>query len=151
MKKIISITASAILGLAGFAFTASAHEDDERVEQQPNQDPTYERGPRYDDRRVFDPRKDPDPIGRLNRQVEHLNRMVDHVRDEMRAYGANRRIRSQYEHIRAEAYELDRQFRRGVQYYNRSRLRAQIEHMHAELHQIEQQLHVRADGYYQWR
>lgn len=145
MKKIITITAASVIAIAGLALTASAHEDDEtRVEQQRNQEPIYERGPRYDDRRE-------DRGGRLEREVDHLNRMVDHVRAEMRAYRADRRIRYQYEHIRAEAYRLNSMFRRGAQYYDRRRVRAQIEHMHDELHQIELQLRVRAEGYYQWR
>lgn len=155
MKKIITITAAAVIGLGGLALTASAHEQDENVqenvEQQRNQETVYERGPRYDDRRVFERRKDQDPIGRLNREVDHLNRMVDHVRAEMREYRADRHVRSEFEHLRAEAYDLNNQFRRGVQYYDRRRLRAQIEHMHGELHHIEQEMHVRADGYYQWR
>src|SRR5256886_8745064 len=150
MKKIIAITAAAIMGAAGLAFTASAHDPEEtdqaRVDPRRTDETIYERGPLYDDRR-----KDWDAIPRLGRQVDHLNRMLDHVRAEMRAYGANRRIWSQYEHIRAEAWQLSNDFRRGVQFYDRRRLRAQIEHMHAELHSIEQQLHVRADRYYQWR
>ena len=142
--------------MGGLALTASAHEQDEdvqeSVEQQRTQETIYEqRGPRGDDRRVFEHRKDQDAVGRLNREVDHLNRMVDHVRAEMREYRADRHIRSEFEHLRAEAYDLNNQFRRGVQYYDRRRLRAQIEHMHGELHHIEQELHVRADGYYQWR
>lgn len=152
MKKLIILTAVAVLGLTGFALKAAAHDDDERIEQPRPQEPIYEdRGPRFDDRRRSDRRKDPDPIGRLNREVEHLNRMVEHVGGEMRAYGADRRIYYRYQHIRDEASRLNSMFQRGVQYYDRRRIREQIEHMHAELHQIEQDLHVRADGYYQWR
>ena len=151
MKKIITITAAAIMGVAGLAFTASAHEPEEsdqpRVDPRRTDETVYD--PRSDDRRVYE-RKDWDAIPRLRRQVDHLNRMLDHVRAEMRSYGANGRIMAHYEHIRAEAWQLNSDFRRGVQYYDRRRLRAQIEHMHAELHDIEQQLHVRADRYYRW-
>lgn len=156
MKKLITITAAAVIGLGGLAFTASAHEPDEdvpgNVEQQRTQETIYEQhGSRGDEHRVFEHRKDQDPIGRLNRDVDHLNRMVDHVRAEMSEYRADRHIQSEFEHLRAEAYDLNNQFRRGVQYYDRRRLRAQIAHMHSELHHIEQELHVRAEGYYQWR
>lgn len=152
MKKIITITAAAIMGVAGLAFTASAHEpeetDEPRVDPRRSDEPVYET---RDDRRVYDRRKDWDAIPRLQRQVDHLNRMLDHVRAEMREYRASRRIWAHYEHVRSEASQLNADFRRGVQYYDRRRLRAQIEHMHDELHSIEQQLHVRADQYYQWR
>lgn len=151
MKKIITLTAATVLGVAGLALKATAHEPEERVETQRDQEIVYEdRDPRFDDRRIFERRKDPDPIGRINREVQHLNRMIEHVRGEMRSYGANRRIWYRYEHIRDEAYRLNSMFRRGVQYYDRSRIRAQIAHMHAELHQIELDLHVRAEGYYRW-
>jgi hypothetical protein len=151
MKKIITIAAATIMGIAGLAFTASAHDpeenDETRVDRRRTDETIYET---RDDRRVYDRQKDWDAIPRLRRQVDHLNRMLDHVRAEMRTYGANGRIMAHYEHIRAEAWQLRSDFRRGVQYYDRRRLRAQIEHMHAELHDIEQQLHVRADRYYRW-
>ncbi len=76
--------------------------------------------------------------------------MLQHVEREMRRYRPDRHIRRQYQHIRAEAYELNNQFRRGAQYYDRRRLRAQIAHMHSELHHIEEELHVPANEYYQW-
>src|SRR5207302_4655360 len=121
MKKIIAITAAAIMGVAGLALTASAHEPEEndqvRVDPRRTDETIYDT--RGDDRRVFERQKDWDAVPRLRRQVDHLNRMLDHVRAEMRAYGANRRIWSQYEHIRAEAWQLNNDFRRGVQFYDR--------------------------------
>jgi len=152
MKKILTITAAAIMGVAALAFSASAHDpeenDQQRVDPRRPDETIYD--PRGDDRRNYDRQKDWDAIPRLRRQVDHLNRMLDHVRAEMRDYGANRRIWAHYEHIRAEGWRLNNDFRRGVQYYDRRRLRAQIEHMHDELHSIEEQLHVRADRYYRW-
>jgi len=162
MKKILTITAAAIMGVAGLAFTAAAHDPEENDQQRvdprrPDETISDQRGDdrqNYDgqnyDRRNYDRHKDWDAIPRLRRQVDHLNRMLDHVRSEMRDYRADRRIWAHYEHIRAEAWQLNNDFRRGVQYYDRRRLRAQIEHMHDELHSIEGQLHVRADRYYRW-
>lgn len=147
MKQIITKALAAIMGVAGLAITASAQEDHEHVERQ--RESAYERrGPRFEDRRVFEHE---DRGSRLDREVRHLNRMLAHVRAEMRASGANRRLWYQYQHIQNEAYRLNRMFRRGVQYYDRRRVRAQIEHMHDELHQIELQLRLRANRYYQWR
>ena len=158
------------MSVVGFALPVSAHEEDantpDRLDQPRAQQSVYERGGfrtnngdnqvyegrgvRADDgRRVFESRQD--GLGRLQREINHLNRMMDHVRGEIRAYGGGRRIRAQYEHLRAEAYQLNNSFRRGEQYYDRRRLRAQIEHMHEELHQNEQNLHVRANDFYQWR
>ncbi|MDQ6826116.1 MAG: hypothetical protein M3Z14_02810 [Candidatus Eremiobacteraeota bacterium] len=158
MKKTITTTAAAILSLAGFAFTAAAHDHDEDVSQQ--QQPVYDqpvydqrgddRRPDYGDHRTFEHRRH-DGLGELQRDVDHMNGMMAHVDREMREYRAGRHIWSEYGHLRAEAAQLNNQFRRGEQYYDRRRLRAEIEHMHGELHHIEQELHVRAEGYYQWR
>ncbi len=151
MKKIITTSATALLSLAGFALTATAHEEDENI---PQQQPIYEqrgddRRSDYGDHRVFEHRRS--GLGELQREVDHMNGMMAHVEREMREYRAGRHIWSEYGHLRAEAAQLNNQFRRGEQYYDRHRLRAEIQHMHGELHHIEQELHARAEGYYQWR
>jgi hypothetical protein len=84
-------------------------------------------------------------------EIDHLNRMLVHVQGELRRYGADRHIWSEYQHVRAEVWQLNNQFRRGEQFHNRRRLRAEIEPLHGELHHIEQELHVRANEWYQWR
>src|SRR2546430_11954296 len=90
MKKILTITAAAIMGVAGLAVTASAHDpeenDQQRVDPRRTDETIYD--PRGDDRRNYDRHKDWDAIPRLRRQVDHLNQMLDHVRSEMRDYGA---------------------------------------------------------------
>lgn len=185
MKRFITITAVSFLAVAGLAYTAAAHEEDEevqarieqqrieqqRIEQERIQQQSYD--PRgidspddrqvyegrdvrqgANDHQVFDRRQDGrrrDGLGQLQRDVDHLNQMMDSVRGKMSAYGANRRVRFQFEHLRAEARQLNNQFRRGDQYYNRSRLRAEIGHMHEELHQIEQNLHFRPEDIFRWR
>ncbi len=162
MKKFILYPLILAIGLVGSAFTASAHEEDEDAQPiyQPNgQQPVYQQyrqeavyqqydqRPRYDGRERFDDRSG----GRqLDYEVDHLNRMLAHVGRSLRTYRADRHIWREYQHLRAEAYQLNNQFRRGVQYYNPRRLRAQIQHMHDELHHIEQELHVRANDYYRW-
>lgn len=83
-------------------------------------------------------------------EVDHLNRMLAHVRNSMRRYGADRHAWQEYGHLQDEVRQINRQFRRGEQYYNRRRLRAQIEHMHDELHHLEEELKVPARFYYQW-
>lgn len=163
MNNTFKLTTVAIVSLAGFALTTSAHEEDENV---PPQQPVYEqqavqrsyqdrvydpneRRSDYGDNRVFEHRRS--GLGEVQRDVEHMNGMMAHVEREMRKYRAGRHIWSEYGHLRAEASQLNNQFQRGEQYYDRRRLRGEIAHMHGELHHIEQELHVPAEGYYQWR
>lgn len=178
MNKIFTITVATVLSFTGVALTASAHDEEEeaarleqqRIEQQRIQQTVYERGgvrtniderqgdegpgyerrPGADDHQVFQERRGGGGGG-LRREVDHLNRMMARVGDQLRTYGGGRRVRAQYEHLRAEASELNNQFQRGDQYYDRRRIRGQIEHMHAELHQIEQNMRVPVAQYYQWR
>src|SRR5205085_10651262 len=111
MKKIIPIAAVAVLSLGGFAIKASAHDPEERIDQQRTDETVYEdRGPRFDDRGQWR-RKDPDPLGGLNREVEHLNRMIDHFSAELRASRADRRLWYRYRPIRDEADRLNDLFR----------------------------------------
>lgn len=69
----------------------------------------------------------------------------------MRRYRADGHIRGEFRHLRAEAYQLNNQFQRGAQFYDRRRLRAEVAHMHDGLHHIEEELHVPANLYFQWR
>ena len=140
MKKLITLTVATAISVAGLAFTASAHENEEYV-QNPYQQQVVQQT-------VYDQRGG----GRgLERSVYHLNRMLDHVSGELSRYGANRHTRSEYGHLRAEFNQLNYQFHRGAQYYDRRRLRAQIDHMHAELHHLEEEMHVPDQYFYQWR
>lgn len=118
--------------------------------------------PRFVDPRVdsyqqsYDPRdNDHEQVdhrgGGLGYELDHLNGMLAHMQRELRRYGADGHILREYQHVRAEAYQVSNQFRRGEQFYNRRRLRGEVEHMHNELHHIEQELHVRADEWYRWR
>lgn len=162
MNKTILTVAVSCLALGGLSGIASAHEEDEQppqvieqgvqygrpVYQANGQDPRYDRESRRDDDRVFDRRSGGDGLGR---EVDHLNRMLQHVEREMRRYRADRHIRGEFQHLRAEAYQLDNQFRRGAQFYDARRLRAQIAHMHDELHHIEEELHVPVNEFFAWR
>jgi hypothetical protein len=133
MNKNIITVAFTSLALVSFNQFATAHENDED-------------NPRHDRHQEFEHNG-----GGLDYEIDHLNRMLGHVQRELRQYGADRHIWSEYQHVRGEAWRLNRQFRRGEQFYNRRQLRAEIEHMHDELHHIEQELHVRAQEWYQWR
>lgn len=126
-----------------FAGTVSAqHDDHGRRHYESDSDRHRSRGHHeVDDQRHH---------SRLGSEVRHLNHMLRHVERSMHRSGATRHVWRQYRHIRAGARELNEQFRRGAQYYDRPRLLAQIRHMHDELHHIEEDLDVPAREYYQW-
>lgn len=84
-------------------------------------------------------------------ELQHLNGMLQHVERELRTYRADRHARSEFQHIRAEAYDLNNRFRRGEQYYDRRRVLGQIEHMHDELHHLEEEMRVPANLIFRWR
>ncbi len=154
MKKLIKFSAIVLLGMTCAALPAMAHENDEQDQQ--NDERVYTPNAqfqRYDgNREGYDgrPRRRGDGLGQLQREVDHLNGMVAHVRNSMRRYGADRHMWQEYGHLQAEVRQLNSQFQRGEQYYNRSRLRAQIAHMHDELHHLEEELHMPSTNYFQW-
>jgi len=84
----------------------------------------------------------------LERQVNHVNRMLEHVRWQVRHYRADWRIRRNVQQISNEVDRLNHRFRGGD--YDRRRLRSDVDRLHDRLHGIEQQLHVRSHDYYRW-
>ncbi len=162
MKTLFKYSAVVFLGLGCAILPVAADDDEEQDEQE--QEAVYEPGAtsrRFDENHSNDRTREyreerrgyreRDGLGRLQREVDHLNGMLAHVRNSMRRYGANRQLWREYGHLQDEVRILNRQFQRGEQYYNRRRLRAQIEHMHDELHDIEQQLRMPSSNYYRWR
>ena len=84
----------------------------------------------------------------LEYQIHHLQRMLSHVRWQIREYRANWRIRREVEDISREVNRVTWKFRHGD--YNRFRLRRQVERLHDRLHAVEDTLHVRSRDYYRW-
>ncbi len=124
MKKFLKLTTVVLLGLTCATFTAVAHEDDEEDELEAQErvyqpEATFQR---YETNREVDQRRNyrrRDGLGRLQREVDHVNAMLAHVRNSMRRYGASRDAWRHYEHVQGEVRQINRQFRRGEQYYNR--------------------------------
>lgn len=152
MKRALACTILSLLSLTGLGVTALAHEEDEdrpidpqrrQADYQDDREQSRYDGDRHSDRE--------DRGNRLNYEVDHLNRMSAHVNRELRNYGAGRGLLRKYQHVQEEVSQLNNQFRRGEQFYNRRQLHAEVEHIHGELHGIEQALHVRANDLYQWR
>jgi len=86
---------------------------------------------------------------RLGSEINHLNRMLGHVRWELGRYGANRQIRYEYFRIKREADQVNWKFQHGD--YDRRQLRREVARLHNDLHSLELQLRVRTWDYYRWR
>ena len=86
---------------------------------------------------------------RLDSEINHLNRMLGHVRWELGRYRASRQIRYEYARIRREADRVNWKFQHGGN--DRRQLRREVARLHADLHNLETQLRVRTWDYYRWR
>ena len=85
----------------------------------------------------------------IQERLNHLNRMVGHVRWQMGRYRADGQIRHEFEQIRREVNGVNERNRAGG--YHRRELLRQIDDLHARLHQLETRMRVRATDYYRWR
>jgi hypothetical protein len=84
----------------------------------------------------------------IERHVDHLNRMLQHVRWQVRQYHADWRLRHDLDQISRETDRINHRFRSGD--YNGGRLRGEVERLHDRLHRIEERLHVRSRDIYRW-
>ncbi len=89
------------------------------------------------------------PWGNLQGQINHLNRMVGHVRWQFTRYHSDRGLQRDYWQIRHEVDRLNAEFKRGN--YNRGHMRAEIDRLHGRLHDLELRLKVKKVDYYRWR
>jgi len=85
--------------------------------------------------------------GRLDGQVNRLNRMMEHVRGQVRRYHADWRLRREVEKLVTSVNRVNWRYRHG---YDRERLRREVYSLRSELHRIEEQLHVRRSDWYRW-
>ena len=122
MKKLILIIA---LGLGLGSVSAFAHE--------------------YDDQR-----SDYRPVrhNEAASQINHINRMLAHVRSQMGRYGADWRTRREVRHISGEVNHVNWEYQTGR--FGWYHLRGEIEHIHNELHNVELRLRFRPNDYYRW-
>ena len=84
----------------------------------------------------------------LERHVDHINRMLTHVRWQVRHYRADWRVRRDVQTISREIDRVNYRFRHGD--YNSWRLRREVDRLHDRLHAIEQRMHVRSRDFYRW-
>jgi len=98
---------------------------------------------RYDDRAAY---VSPGLSG-LDWRINRLNRMLAHVRWELRRYRRDWHIRREVDRISVQVNRVNWRYRHS---YDTWRLRREIDSLRYELHQIEMRLHVRYGDYYRW-
>ena len=84
----------------------------------------------------------------LNYEINHLNRMLAHVRWEARRYGAGWHLRRELAEAAGQVNHLNRESR--YPFVDRYHMRREIARVRGLLHHIEQELHVRAGDFYRW-
>ena len=84
----------------------------------------------------------------LERHINHLNRMVSHVRWQLRRYHAGWQTRREFEAISREVDRVNWRYRHSSAH--RWGLRRDVDRLHDRLHAIEQRLHVRSHDFYRW-
>jgi hypothetical protein len=87
--------------------------------------------------------------GGLQWQINHLNRMVGHVRWELSRYHGDSRVRREFAQIRREVDHVNWQYRNG--HHDQRQLRAEIDRIRFRLHDLEGRMHVRRNDFYNWR
>jgi hypothetical protein len=87
--------------------------------------------------------------GNLDAHINHLNRMVGHVRWQLTRYHPGGDIRREFADIRRDVDRANWKFRQG--HYDRRQLRREVDNLHERLHRLEVRMHVRANDYYNWR
>jgi hypothetical protein len=85
----------------------------------------------------------------VERRVNHLNRMVGHVRWQLTRYHPDGAIRRDFADIRREVDSVNGQYRSSG--YDKRELRRQVERLHERLHNLEVRMRVRSNDYYAWR
>lgn len=98
---------------------------------------------RYDNRATY---VSPGRSG-LDWRINHLNRMLAHVRWQLSRYRGDWHLRREVDRISVQVNRVNWRYRHG---YDTWRLRREIDSLRYELHQIEMRLHVRYDDYYRW-
>jgi len=120
MKKLVLVITLA-LGIVGASAFAADYRDDNRM--------AYS-----SDRRG----------GPLEYQINRMNRMLNHVRGEVRRYRGDWRLRRQVDVID----RINWRYRHNQ--FDRYRLRREVESVRHRLRSIEVQLHVRSGDFFRW-
>jgi hypothetical protein len=124
MKKLVLVITLA-LGIVGASAFAADYRDDNRM--------AYS-----SDRRG----------GPLDYQINRMNRMLNHVRGEVRRYRGDWRLRRQVDVISREVDRINWRYRHNQ--FDRYRLRREVESVRQRLRSIEVQLHVRSGDFFRW-
>ena len=85
----------------------------------------------------------------IGAEVNHLNRMVGHVRWQLTRYHPDSRVRADFADIRRDVDRVNETYR--AQQFNRRDLHDEIGRLHTRLHDLEVRMKVRSNDYYNWR
>jgi hypothetical protein len=124
MKKLVLVITLA-LGIVGASAFAADYRDDNRM--------AYS-----SDRRG----------GPLEYQINRMNRMLNHVRGEVRRYRGDWRLHRQVDVISREVDRINWRYRHNQ--FDRYRLRREVESVRQRLRNIEVRLHVRSGDFFRW-
>lgn len=84
---------------------------------------------------------------RLDWQVNKLNRMLAHVRYQLKRYHPDWRLRRDMDRVATDVNRVNYRYRHGS---DSLRLRREIDRLRGELHRIEDRLHVRRGDWFRW-
>lgn len=126
MKKLVLVLVITLaLGIVGASAFAADYRDDNRM--------AYS-----SDRRG----------GPLEYQINRMNRMLNHVRGEVRRYRGDWRLRRKVDVISREVDRINWRYRHTQ--FDRYRLRREVESVRQRLRSIEVRLHVRSGDFFRW-
>lgn len=127
MKKLILITALALVALTGFGLSAQG-------------------APRRDDRREYNERYS--DYRQLRAELNQLNIMFARVESQFRLYGIGRQTRWEYSRLLRDRDRLDYELQRRP--LDRLRIHSQIDRIRDQLREIEVRLRVRPHRYHRY-
>jgi hypothetical protein len=137
MKTKIGLIIALGLGLAStsaFAYDRDEHRDENRDDNRGGYS-----GERHGDWERH---------GDLERHINHMNKMLAHVRWELSNYRGDWRLRREVDRISEEVNRVNWRFEHRR---NRGDIRDDVQRLRRKLHRIEEQLHVRSRDFYRWQ
>ena len=123
--KVVTLAVAAVLGVSGATAFAYDYRNDERHVA------------------YYSTSRDS-----LERRIDHLNRMLNHVRWELRRYHAGWQTRRDVDDIGRQVDRVNSRFRHGT--FRRSGLSQEVDRLRDRLRAVEERLHVRRGDYYRW-
>lgn len=84
----------------------------------------------------------------LDNDINHLNRMVGHVRWELGRYRAGKGIWRDYAEIRRDVERINARYR--TKNFDRREMRRSVDSAHSRLHDLEVRIKAKSNDHYRW-